>query len=214
VSHSSDARDLARWRALVENSLAPLDLLDRNGVVLYSSPARERPLGHPQGLVGRNAFELIHPDDRQRLAGLFEALLREPGGQAQAQFRAKHRDGSWRWLSVAATNLLDDPNVQAIALSTRDVTKERQAEAELRLSDRLASIGILAAGVGHEVNNPLNYVLSNLDLVERRIEGLAEALRDDARHVEALADMRAMIARAHEGAGRIARIVKGETLFR
>lgn len=209
MSDSGEARDLARLRALVENSIAPLDLLDRNGVVLYSSPARERPLGHPNGLVGRNAFELVHPDDADRVGNLFQALLREPGGQAQAQFRARHRDGSWRWISAAATNLLDEPNVQAIVLSSRDVTTERRAEAELRLSDRLASIGILAAGVGHEINNPLNYVLSNLDLVAQRLTPLSAALRDDPAQGVVLAELRAMIERAHEGAERIARIVKG-----
>jgi PAS domain S-box-containing protein len=208
-------QELGRLRALIAHSVDPLDLLDREGRILYASPARERPLGYDDGFVGRSAFELIHPDDLARVGALFAELRQAACGETRrAQFRARHRDGTWRWLDSSATNLLDDPNVGAIVLSLRDVTEQKKAEAELRMSQRLASIGILAAGVGHEINNPLSCVISALSVAER---SLASLERDAAVGVgDRSTDLPARLAHVHEGltlardgAARIAGVVGG-----
>ena len=213
---SADAwQELGRLRALIAHSSDPLDLLDRDGRILYASPSRERPLGHEDGYVGKSAFELIHPDDRPGILALF-AELRDAscGSWRRAEFRARHRDGSWRWVVSTATNLFDDPDVGAIVMSLRDVTEQKTAEAELQMSQRLASIGILAAGIGHEINNPLSCVLSALQVAERTLLGLQQEAPSEAGSASdntpaRLAHLHEGLLLARDGAQRIAGVIGG-----
>jgi C4-dicarboxylate-specific signal transduction histidine kinase/CheY-like chemotaxis protein len=63
---------------------------------------------------------------------------------------------------------------ECLALA-RDVTQEREVDARLRVAERLASLGTLASGVAHEINNPLSYVVANVDYVLEALEKLPEA---------------------------------------
>jgi signal transduction histidine kinase len=86
----------------------------------------------------------------------------------------------------------------------------RDREAHVVQSDRLASLGTLAAGVAHEINNPLTYVVTNLGFVGERLASLGEGLRrSDGKPVGAeLADIREALAEAQEGAQRVRQIVR------
>jgi len=64
--------------------------------------------------------------------------------------------------------------------SIHDVTERRKLEASLALADRLASMGMLAAGVGHEINNPLAYVLANSDTIAMNCRGWSASRRGSA----------------------------------
>jgi CheY-like chemotaxis protein len=79
---------------------------------------------------------------------------------------------------------------------------------QLMLADRMASVGTLAAGVAHEINNPLAYVLANLDMI---IEDLVEVA--DGSSSERLAESIVMAREAREGAERIRKIVRGLKTF-
>ena len=84
---------------------------------------------------------------------------------------------------------------EALAL-VRDVTQEKTMEARLRQTERLVSLGTLVGGVAHEINNPLAYLLNNIDFLERRLE----ANRPDS-------DLSAALHEARDGARRIQDIV-------
>jgi CheY-like chemotaxis protein len=86
------------------------------------------------------------------------------------------RDGlsEGAWLSASARPLRDeDGESQGGVAVFRDVTREKAARAQLMVSDRMASIGMLAAGVAHEINNPLTAVVANLDVAVRDLAELA-----------------------------------------
>ncbi|WP_375769557.1 PAS domain-containing protein [Archangium gephyra] len=77
-----------------------------------------------------------------------------------------------------------------LAITVRDVTEQRVTEARLRLNERLASIGRLAAGVAHEINNPLAFVSSNLGFIESELCRLPLSEDDRRELLEALSDAR------------------------
>src|SRR5215469_8312439 len=85
-----------RFRALIEKSSDAIVLLDITGMLLYASPSTTRLLGYtPDELVGRSAFELIHPEDGETIAHALAALVREPGKGPKAEFRARHQNGAF-----------------------------------------------------------------------------------------------------------------------
>src|SRR5690606_19983050 len=74
------------------------------------------------------------------------------------------------WLSATGRPWRDQSGIARGGVAVfRDVTRDKATHAQLMASDRLASVGMLAAGVAHELNNPLACVLANLDLAEREI---------------------------------------------
>ncbi|MHB8645585.1 MAG: diguanylate cyclase domain-containing protein [Thermomicrobiales bacterium] len=132
------ARDTGepRFRALVENISDAIALLDRDGTIVYSGPSTMRILGYDIGQnVGRNAFLLVHPEDRPGAQARFHTLLASPGSSGPIAYRLLHRDGSWLHMEGIARNLLDEPGVRAIVVTYRDVTQRIVAEAALRESE-------------------------------------------------------------------------------
>lgn len=73
--------------------------------------------------------------------------------------------GEPKWMSVTARPILsDDSKIEGVVAVIRDVTQEKRSQAQQIASDRLASIGVLAAGIAHEINNPLTSVIAELDM--------------------------------------------------
>jgi diguanylate cyclase (GGDEF)-like protein/PAS domain S-box-containing protein len=123
-----------RFRALIENASDALALLDPNGTVLWAGPSTRRVLGYEDHeLVGRNGFELIHPDDQPHLRHLFAELLRAPRGDTRTfEYRARSKDGQWHWLEATASNLVDEPFIGGIVANYRDVSERKRTEEEIR----------------------------------------------------------------------------------
>ncbi len=161
----------ARFRSLIENALDIITVLDRDAIIRYGSPSIERVLGWaPDELVGRSAFDLIHEDDRQAVLDALQGTA-IPGYAGSAEFRFRHKDGSWRVLEAVGRNLLDDSTIQGIVVNSRDVTDRRQAEETLRQTEKIAAMGQLLAGVAHELNNPLSVVVGRASLLKRQLPG-------------------------------------------
>ncbi|MEI9962241.1 MAG: PAS domain S-box protein [Limisphaerales bacterium] len=84
-------------RTLTENSLDILTVLSREGVIIYKSPSVEKVLGYePKELIGQNVFNLVHPEDMERVMREFQMALAQPEKIAKVQYRYRHKDGSWR----------------------------------------------------------------------------------------------------------------------
>ena len=122
----------ARFRSLVQNSSDVITVLEADGAVRYQSPAVEHVLGYrPDELIGQNAFAYVHPRDASRVVAAFAQSMGEAGVAPPVEFRFRHKDGSWRYLEAIGNNLLADPGVGAILVTSRDVTERRALEDQL-----------------------------------------------------------------------------------
>ena len=125
-------RELERHRTYLESANDMITLIDPDGTIEYVSPAVERILGYePEDLIGENGFEYVHPDDRNARIADVEAIAETPGRESVLEFRFQCADGSYCWIESTARNLLDDPDVGALLLSSRDVTDRKEYEREL-----------------------------------------------------------------------------------
>src|SRR5260370_5130410 len=101
---------------------------DLDGLLTYVSPSAWTLLGYqPEDLVGTQARDLIHPDDvrhvEETAAAQFAGQPVEP-----VEYRARHRDVSWRVFDGNITDLLADPSVLGVVTNARDVSERRAAE--------------------------------------------------------------------------------------
>jgi two-component system cell cycle sensor histidine kinase/response regulator CckA len=165
------------FRALSENALDVVSVLDREGNLRYNSPSALKVLGYqPEELVGQNGFALIHEDDVATARGEFQKCVENPGQTAIAKFRARHRDGSWVYLETVCKSFLDDPEIAGVVVNSRDVTERHKLEEQLLHSQKMEAIGLLAGGVAHDFNNILTVIQGHASLL-RAAEKLPEAQR-------------------------------------
>lgn len=122
-----------RFRSLVQNSADVNMILDADGTIVYESAAVERVLGYrAANRLGSPSFEIVHPDDEPRAQQLLAEVMGARGAQISGEYRARHVDGSWRFIEAVLTNLLEDPAVSGIVVNYRDITERKTLEDELR----------------------------------------------------------------------------------
>jgi len=126
-----------RIRTLLQNTSDIITLLEADGTVRYISPAVERVTGYrPEEQIGTSAFGSVHPDDREQALNTFAEVLKVPGLHPPLEFRVPHKDGSWCYLEHVVNNLLDDPAVSGVVVTSRDVTERKEAERKLREAEQ------------------------------------------------------------------------------
>ncbi|HYD41559.1 MAG TPA: PAS domain S-box protein [Anaeromyxobacter sp.] len=193
-----------RFRAAFDGVPVGMVLLDRAGRVVETNRAMQAMLDRPEvELRGAAYRDLVHPDDVERSE---ERLARLRAGNASledAACRYQRRDGAWVQAQVRACALAGPDGAPEYALAmVEDVSDRRRMEAQLRLADRMASMGTLAAGMAHEINNPLAFILANLEY------SIRELRRDGTKQ-----DVIAALEEAREGGTRVREIVRDLKTF-
>ncbi len=197
--------DLQRF---FEVSLDCLAVAGFDGYFKWVNPAWTTTLGWTrEELLAKPTIEFVHPDDRARtLAARAQLQQGQPLSTLTNRYLCK--GGGLRWLEWRS---ISSPDQQLVYAAARDVTKQREGEdarhrmqAQLLIAERMASVGRLAAGVAHEINNPLSFVIANQQLVLRALRQLPpDQMPEQAELVAVLA----------EGTDRIRRIVVGLQSF-
>ena len=197
---------------LLEMTTDMVGVAGLDGYFKRLNPAWTKMLGwSTEELVSRPWLDFVHPED---VASTIAAGTRLGEGEIVANFANRYRckNGAYRWLDWRAVPLLERGEIYAIA---RDVTEQKAAkelqektQRQLILADRMVSIGTLAAGVAHEINTPLAYLMANLDMVAEELQ----ELRGESPSAR-IADLEEMLGEARQGADRVRKIVRGLKTF-
>lgn len=122
-----------RTRLLIQGISEIVALLDPSGFVHFISPQVQRVLGIAESeVVGRKVFDFLHPDDRQRAASEFAKTVDEPGERVPSVVRIKNHEGRWIPFEVIASNQLNDPDVNGVIFTARDLRFRIEAEQAVR----------------------------------------------------------------------------------
>jgi len=187
---AEDERHRRHLESLVENIDDVIVILGPDLSVRWTSPGIERFVDAPAYTnVGQNAFNDMHPDDVEGVLGAIAEAMAEPDGRARVTLRLNHARFGWRWVEAAVVNRLDDPAVEGLVCTLRDITGQRdeagelarlreqdRAEmTELREADRLKDRFL--ATVSHELRTPLTAVRGFGEVLKQQWAGLEDAER-------------------------------------
>lgn len=162
-----------------------------------SARARDLLGYEPQDMLGKKISAL--EDHSPELAALYHDVVSGKQVFASAEYGARHRDGSWRTMRAAGSQLGDaEAKISGVIISVRDITVERKLEQQVVQSERLAAMGAMIGGVAHELNNPLTSIM-----------GVSELLQD----TETNEASRKQLAMLQQQARRAAEIVQNLTYF-
>lgn len=199
------------FRALIE-AMPDGIVIHRAGVIVYANPAAHSMLRMPEGqrLEGRSVLSMLHPDDYAVAAERIRALASGMTSVPPTDERFVRADGQVLHAEVIALRSVFQGEPAVVAVG-RDRTEARRMRAELAHADRVSSVGRLAAGVAHEVNNPLTYVTLHLGAVSAAVDAMREgASPPDEAGLGAVAEALRTVS---EGVDRVRRIVRDLKTF-
>ncbi len=165
-------------RTLVETSPDGIVYTDLNGRIIKANQQAAELVGFPnaEALEGQDGVELLAPFDRDRARPAMARMEDEKRSHGQ-RYTLQRTDGTTFVAEVAAALVPGSDHRPAGFITIfRDVSDELEVQARLAQSDRLVSIGMMAAGVAHEINNLLTYVLNNVEVLAQDLPLVLDAL--------------------------------------
>jgi PAS domain S-box len=124
------------FRALIEKGSEFIIIVDDQSKIRFASPPIERLDGFlPETLIGKNAFDMIQPEDLPRVEEEVSTLAERPGGSVQFEVRFRGPRGT-HVIEAIVTNLLGDPQVRGFVVNAWDITERKRTEEALRRAER------------------------------------------------------------------------------
>jgi PAS domain S-box-containing protein len=148
----------------------------------------------------------IHPDDVTRTQAAFQECLSARAELFRVEYRMRSAEGAWAWVLSSGKITKRDSDghpLQVIGICV-DITERKQLDERLAASERLVALGRLAAGVGHEISNPLTYIMLNLGDLERKVAAMR-------RGEDQVGQIASLIEQIRYGTDRVAAIVRDLT---
>ncbi|QDV34778.1 GAF domain-containing sensor histidine kinase [Tautonia plasticadhaerens] len=174
------------YRQLTEGTGDAIVVADHRGVITLVNPAARRVFGYDEGEALGRPLSLLIPEDHQvDHRGAVRRFVEDREGHLvgrTVELRGRRKGGEVFPLEVSLS-AIDLPEGVVLLGAIRDVTDRQRMQARISQAEKLASLGLLSAGIAHEINNPLAYVSNNLAVLERDFAALSEILdvHDQAR---------------------------------
>lgn len=181
----------AKQKGMIANISDVIVILDKKGIMTYVSPNIHTWFEwNSRDLIGKSAWETMHLDDRSRIRYELSDLIENPNIKKHVEYRYRCKNGSFKWVDLTAVNLLDDPVIHGILVNFRDIsdrktyeTEQEKLRAQLNRSQKIESIGRLAGGIAHDLNNLLTPIIGYSEMLllepsmaEKQKKGLNEIL--------------------------------------
>jgi two-component system NtrC family sensor kinase len=149
------------YRALFDNTVIGTIVLDAETMkVVMVNQAAVSMLGFSsvEEAIGIDPFAFVFPEDREGYLELAKKAFFEGNLRGAYEVRAVTKDGREKWMNAKAT-MITHRGKLACLISFADITEQKQQTEQLMMTDRLASLGELASGTAHELNNPLTSIV-------------------------------------------------------
>ncbi|WP_436792909.1 PAS domain S-box protein [Actinospongicola halichondriae] len=188
-----------RLSKMLTNISETVTLISADGDIRGTTGFHTEILGYPADFwTGTSIFDIVHPDQIDQAARLSAEVLAQPGAELHGEFRIRHQLGHYEDVELAVVNLLEDPAVGAIILTSRNVTERKAQERELVLMrDRALRLAeqrsAFVANVSHELRTPLHAVLGLAELLEQselspEQRSFVDAITAEASHLRETVD--------------------------
>jgi len=197
-------RSESNFRTLIER-LPTATLVHRGGKFIYVNPAAVAMLGwdRPEDLIGHSSFEFVVAEDQELMRNSMIETVKT-GASETVEARMIKRDGRIVIVEGKAV-LLDYDGEPTNVVLANDITERRALFTRMAVADRMLSVGTLAAGVAHEINNPLAYISANLQILASELPKL---LYGEGTPQFAHDELESVLADAQEGVHRVSAIVR------
>ena len=205
--HQALGRAEARFKELVER-FPDAVFVHHEGTIRYANAALAALLGYPRGvdLSGTRLDDVVAPDDRARVAARMRAIAAgEPVEPVELQLVAADR--SLLPVEVSCIQSSFDDGVATVTV-VRDMRIRRELTMRMVQADRTQMLGSIAAGVGHEINNPLSFIVGNLELAIDAVRAIGDEAADPRAVRRLVGEIAEPLRDALTGAERIAVIVR------
>jgi PAS domain S-box-containing protein len=121
-----------RFRNLIENLTDVISTLTPDGTIIYESPSLEHVFGYkPEELLGKNAFDFVHPEDTPRVLEYFVQALQNSKIALPIEYRFRHKDDLWRIVESVGKKFIDPVLGHITIINSRDITERRRAQEQL-----------------------------------------------------------------------------------
>ena len=198
-----------RLAAIVESSDDAIIAKDLDGTVTCWNPGAERMFGYrEEEMVGQSIRKLIPPEVLENEDRIMSAVAHGEGTEHVETLR-RHKNGELIEVSLTVSPVREsNGRILGVASISRDITQSKKVERALHVSERLASVGRLAATIAHEINNPLEAVTNLIFLArnctaQQDVRGFLDQAQHELERVALLTKQTLGFYRENKGASRV-----------
>ena len=200
VSEEKIVASERKFKSLIDNSNDVITLITKHSDIIYTSPSTKHILSYePVELSGLNIQQFINIDDITKFQYILEEIIALPRIVKSLQFRMKDKKGNWLWMEGQFSNLLNEPNIEAIVINYRDITIEKLDQLKIteqnsELKKINSELDNFVYSASHDLKAPLTSILGIVGIVklesdvnslqkywpmvERSVKKLLEVIKD------------------------------------
>jgi len=186
--HTADEKISAaeqRYRSVMENASCGIFIIDQNGIISDLNKQAECIFGKKRAkLINDNFINYVHPEEREYASVQIQKLLTEKRIGPNLG-RIIQPSGATRDVEFSAV-YVDNKEEKLIFSILNDITERNKLREQTLLSDKLSMIGILAAGIIHEINNPMTFLLTNLEYINKQLDVVSQDKEKQEKFIQKL----------------------------